>query len=157
MTVIVAASSLHRALQNWENNRRREQPGVKSIPGLILNPRADPPKKVVNPRRSRVHEEESIIIWHDAMKTSITHHPRDIRALLSKEELICELLKVGNPSGIVYVQRKHEPYIYQYPATKSGVKEETERYHDSTSIASSPYLPITGVEIACFQGQRQYS
>ena len=121
MVVIVAASSLHRALAKWENIRRRLQPGAKSTPGLSLNPRADPEKRVVNLLRSRVHKEESFIIWHDVINNSITHHPRIRRAPLTKEELIFELLKIHNLSGIVYVQRNGAPDIYQYLANKSGV------------------------------------
>ena len=63
--------------------------------------------------------EESIIILHDVISNSITHHPRIRRAPLFKEELIFELLKIRNLSGIVYVQR-NVPDIYQYLATKSG-------------------------------------
>ena len=75
MVVIVAASSFHRALTKWENIRRRLQQGVKSTPGLSLNPRADPEKRVVDFLRSRVHKDH--VYYHLAgryKQLDYTHH-----------------------------------------------------------------------------------
>ena len=81
MVFILGASSLHHSLGKWSQvtNRKLIDKNIIAVPGLNLHTGSQAKLKVVQNRLGEIPVGETIILWHDVIKNSITKYPSDPR------------------------------------------------------------------------------
>ena len=94
MVVIVAASSLHKALADDREGLQTLievlKQYVHSDFGVNLHPDSSNQRKTVQ-KILHDYPDEPAIIWHDVIKNGITEHPTDPREPLTADELLHEI------------------------------------------------------------------
>ena len=119
MVVIIGASSLHLALEDWTSKGGNEelQEDVINYKGVTFHPNSKANKIVRNILRDEINRYESVIIWHDVINNSISEHPINPRTLLTANQLVSEIKPLINShpriEGIVYCQIDGAPYILE--------------------------------------------
>ena len=119
MVVIIGASSLHLALEDWASVGGNEelQEDVIHYKGVTLHPKSKSIKIVQNILRDEDYRNESAIIWHDVINNSISKHPFNPRTPLTANQLVSEIKPLINShpriEGLVYCQRDGAPYILE--------------------------------------------
>ena len=117
MVVIIGASSLHLALEDWASVGGNEelQEDVIHYKGVTFHPKSKSNKIVRNILRDEINRNESVIIWHDVINNSISKHPFNPRTPLTSNQLVSEIKPLINShpriEGLVYCQRDGAPYI----------------------------------------------
>ena len=119
MVVIIGASSLHLALEDWASVGGNEelQEDVIHYKGVTFHPKSKSNKIVRNILRDEINRNESVIIWHDVINNSISKHPFNPRTPLTANQLVSEIKPLINShpriEGLVYCQRDGAPYILE--------------------------------------------
>ena len=119
MVVIIEASSLHLALEDWASVGGNEelQEDVIHYKGVTFHPKSKSNKIVRNILRDEINRNESVIIWHDVLNNSISKHPFNPRTPLTANQLVSEIKPLINShpriEGLVYCQRDGAPYILE--------------------------------------------
>ena len=117
--VIIGASSLHLALEDWASAGGNEelQEDVIHYKGVTFHPKSKANKIVRNILRDEIIRNESVIIWHDVINNPISEHPFNPRTPLTANQLVSEIKPLINShpriEGIVYCQRDGAPYILE--------------------------------------------
>ena len=116
MVFIIAASSLDHALETLTlGEKARYNDKVFSIPGgLSLNKNTRKPKQNVQNLLSKdLKEKKNIVIWHDVLNNSISHHDSNNFQALNVSQMIDELKAIQDKlCALVYFQRYRTPYIF---------------------------------------------
>ena len=114
MVFIVAASSVHHALQTLTSeNQKTYNEKVFSIPGLSLNPKTKNPRNIVQNLLSKgLSEKTDIVIWHDVLNNSISRHESNNFCPLTVSQLLDILKSFENKlRALVYCHRFRTPNI----------------------------------------------
>ena len=115
MVFIVAASSLHHALETLTADEDHFKDKIYTIPGLSLNPNTKNPRKIVQNLLSKdLKDKNNIVIWHDVLNNSISRHDSNNFCALSESELV-EILKSIQKklSALVYCHRFRTSEIFE--------------------------------------------
>ena len=113
---IVAASSLHHAIQTLpKNSRKRLNTYVLAIPGATLQTFVRNRNKSLSfLLQYPLRKTENIILWHDIINNTISQHKSNFYKLCSPQELIGSVLKLKHRlSAIIYCQRIGTPNVLQ--------------------------------------------
>ena len=105
---IVAASSLHHAIQTLpKNSRKRLNTYVLAIPGATLQTFVRNRNKSLSfLLQYPLRKSENIILWHDIINNTISQHKSNFYKPWSPQELIGSVLKIKHRlSAIIYCQR----------------------------------------------------
>ena len=119
MVVIIGASSLHLALEDWASvgGNGELQEDVIHYKGVTFHPKSKSNKIVRNILRDEIKRNKSVIIWHDVINNSISKHPFNPRTPLTANQLVSEIKPLINSNprieGLVYCQRDGAPYIFE--------------------------------------------
>ena len=116
MVFIVAASSVHHALDTLNSgNRKIYNKKIFSIPGLSLNTNTKNPQKIVQNLLSKdLADKSDIIIWHDVLNTSFSNNESNNYRALTVPQLIAILKSIENKlRALVNCHRFRTPNIYQ--------------------------------------------
>ena len=119
MVVIIGASSLHLALEDWASVGGNEeiQEDVIHYKGVTFHPQSKANKIVRNILRDENNRNESVNIWHDVINNSISEHPFNPWTPLTANQLVSEIKPLLNShpriEGIVYCQRDGAPFILE--------------------------------------------
>ena len=115
MVVIIGASSLHLALEDWASVGGNEelQEDVIHYKGVTFHPKSKSTKIVRNILIDEINRNESVIIWHDVKNYPISKHPFNPRTPLTANQLVSEIKPLINSNprieGFVYCQRDGAP------------------------------------------------
>ena len=108
MVVIVAASSLHKAVADDRGGLQNLIEVLKQYAhsdlGVNLHPDSRNQLKTVQ-KILEDYPDEPAIIWHDVINNTITEHPTDPREPLNVEELLHEIRAHPQIVGVVYCKR----------------------------------------------------
>ena len=119
MVVIIGASSLNLALEDWASVGGNEelQEDVIHYKGVTFHPKSKANKVVRNFLRDETNRNESVIIWHDVINNSTSEHPFIPRTPLTANQLVSEIKPLINShpriEAIVFCQRDGAPYILE--------------------------------------------
>ena len=97
MVVIIGASSLHLALEDWASVGGNEelQEDVIHYKGVTFHPKSKSNKIVRNILRDEINSNESVIIWH-VINNSTSKHPFNPRTPLTANQLVSEIKPLIN-------------------------------------------------------------
>ena len=152
MVFIVAASSLHHALDTIPSEKRfayKEKiftkPGTfrfTKFPGLSLNCHAKNPQKIVqNLLRQDFAEKTEIVIWHDVLNNSLSKHKSNNFRALSVSELLEILKSLENKlRALVYCHRIRTPEISDVLKTQNVPVFRIETDFFSTRKQNDPQI-----------------
>ena len=115
LVFIVAASSLHHALETLTADEDHFKDKIYTIPGLSLNPNTKNPRKIVQNLLSKdLKDKNNIVIWHDVLNNSISRHDSNNFCALSESELVENLKSIQKKlSALVYCHRFRTSEIFE--------------------------------------------
>ena len=143
MVFIVAASSLHHALDTIPSEKRLAyKEKIFTIPGLSLNCHAKNPQKIVqNFLRQDFAEKTEIVIWHDVLNNSLPKHKSNNFRALSVSELLEILKSLENKlRALVYCHRIRTPDISHVLKTQNVPVFRIETDFFSTRKQNDPQI-----------------
>ena len=116
MVVIIGASSLRLALEDWASVGGNEELH-EDYKGVTFHPKSKSNKIVRNILRDQINRNESVNIWPGVINNSISKHPFNPRTPLTANQLVSEIKPLINShpriEGLVYCQRDGAPYILE--------------------------------------------
>ena len=109
----------HLALEDWASVGGKEelQEDVIHYKGVTFHLKSRANKIVRNILRDEINRNQSVIIWHDVINSSISEHQFNSRTPLTANQIVSKTKPLVNShpqiEGIVYCQRDGAPYIFE--------------------------------------------